>query len=137
MSHLQCMDAQLFVHLTWGTRDARPLLGDDESRQAAYLAIMTRTRSQLCNVLAIDGTPCQVHMVVSFPASLPINALTRIAREAAQEAITRQQGVMGSGFQELSCYWAPDYTAHTLNAAEAAEAKTYLRQCLTSRFPVH
>jgi len=137
MSHLQCTDAQLFVHLTWGTQDDRPLLGDDESRQAAYLAIKARTRSQLCRVLAIGGTPCQVHMVISFPPSLPIHTLLRIAREAAQEAITRQQEMMSGNFRELPCYWGPGYTAHTLSAAEAAQAKTYLQQRLTLPPPPH
>jgi len=137
MSHLQCTDARLFVHLTWGTRDARPILGDDESRQAAYLAIKARTRSQFCNVLAIDSTPCQVHLVASFPASLPINVLLRIAREAAQEALVRLQETMSGNLREMACYWEPGYTAHTLNAAEAAEAKAYLRQRLTLPPPIH
>lgn len=135
MSHLQCKDAQLFVYLAWGTRDSRPLLGDDQLRQAAFFAIKARTRSQLCRVLAIGGTSCQVHMVVSFPASLPINALLRVAREAAQEAMIRQQETMSGNFQELPCYWEPDYTAHTLNAGEAAQAQTYLSQQVASAAP--
>lgn len=130
MTHLQCTDAQLFVHLTWGTHDDRPILGDDESRQAAYLAITTRTRSQLCHVLAIGGTACQIEMIVRFPASLSITSLLRVAREAAKDALTRQQVTMSGSFRELPCYWEPDYTARTLNAFEAAQAKTYLRQQL-------
>ncbi len=130
MTHLQCTDAQLFVHLAWSTHNDRPILGDDESRQAAYLAIMARIRSQFCQVLAIGGTACQIEMVASFPASLPINVLLRVAREAAQEALARQQERMSGNFRELPCYWEPDYTAHTLNAFEAAQAKTYLRQRL-------
>ena len=111
MSHLQCTDAQLFVHLTWKTLDSRPLLGDDQLQQAAFCAIKARTRSQLCQVLAIGGTPCQVHMVVSFSPSLPLNILCRIAREAAQEAVVRQQEMTSGNFRELPCCWGPDYTA--------------------------
>ncbi len=136
MSHLRSTNAQLFAHLTWGTQDDRPLLGDDQLRQAAFLAIKARTRSQLCQVLAIGGTPCQVHMVVSFSPSLPLNTLCRIAREAAQEALVRQQEIAGS-VREPSCCWGPDYTAHTLSAAEAAEANSYLRQRLTPLSPSH
>lgn len=137
MLHVQATDPQLFVHLTWKTLDSRPLLGDDQLRQAAFCAIKARTRSQLCRVLAIGGTPCQVHMVVSFSASLPINTLLRIACEAAQEAITRQQEVVNGNWQEPTGFWQRDYTAHTLNAAEAAEADAYLRQRLTPPSPIH
>ncbi len=130
MLHLQATDPQLFVHLTWKTKDNRPLLGNDQLRQAAYLAVTARTRALFCRVLAIGGTTCQINMVASFPASLPITSLLRISHEAAQDALEGLQGTMSGDVPDIPCYWAPEYTAHTLNAAEAAEAKAYLRQRL-------
>ena len=133
MRHLQATDMQLFVHLTWRTQNSRPLLGNDQLRQAAFLAVKARTRSHFCQVLAISATPCQMDMVASFPASLPITSLLRIAHEAAQEALVRLQRTMPGNFLELPHYWEPGYTAHTLNAAEAAQAKAYLKACLQQR----
>ncbi len=126
MSHLQTSDTQLFVHLSWGTHNHCPILNNDQLRQVAYHAIMARTRSQLCQVLAIGGTSSQIHMIVRFPASLPIISLLRVAREAAKEAITRQQETLDGNWQEPTCFWDHEYTAHTLNDAEAAQAKTSL-----------
>ena len=136
MLHLQAKDMQLFVHLTWKTQGSRPLLGNDQLQQVASQAVTTRIRAHLCQVLAISSTACQMDLVASFPASLPITVLLRISEKAAQEAVVRLQKVMSGNFRELSGYWGPDYTAHTLNAAEAAQAKTYLRQHLIDAPPV-
>jgi len=136
MLHLQAKDMQLFVHLTWKTQGSRPLLGNDQLRQVASQAVTTRIRAHLCQVLAISSTACQMDLVASFPASLPIAILLRISEEAAQEALVRLQQMMSGNSRELSGYWGPDYTAHTLNAAEAAQAKTYLRQHLIDAPPV-
>lgn len=126
---------QLFVHLTWRTQNGRPLLGGEQLRQAVYVAVKARIRSHFCQVLAISATDCQMDMIVSFPASLPITDLLRIAHKAAQEALTRLQRMMTGNFQELPVYWEAGYRAHTLNASEAAEATAYLRQRLVAEPP--
>jgi len=130
MLHLQAADTQLFVHLTWGTQGGRPLLGNDQLRQAAILAVRNRIRSHFCQVLAICATDCQVDMVASFPASLPVTSLLRMAHDSAQEALVRLQETMSGNFQDLPRYWGSGYTAHTMSAAEAAQAETYLRRRL-------
>lgn len=132
MLHLQATDMQLFVHLTWKTQGGRPFLGNDQLRQAAIRAVTARIRSHFCQVLAISATACQIDMVVSFPASLSVTDLLRIAHGAAQEALTRLQQTMTGSFREMPRYWGPGYTAYTLNATEAAQAQTYLRQRLAA-----
>ena len=128
MRHPQATDPRLFVHLTWKTHDDCPLLGNDQLQQAAFFAIRAKTRFQLCQVLAIGGTSCQVHLIASFPASLSVHDLLRIARDAAQEAITRQQEAVNGNWQAPRAFWQRDFTAHTLSAGEAAQAQAYLSQ---------
>ncbi len=135
MRHLQATDVQLFVHLTWRTQNGRPLLEDDQLRQAAILAVRTGIRSHFCRVLAISATPCQMDMIASFPASLPITDLLRIAHGAAQEALALLRRLMTGNSKEIAIYWEPGYTAHTLNASEAAHAVAYLRQHLIDEPP--
>ena len=130
MLHLQAADAQLFVHLTWGTQGGRPLLGNDQLRQAATLAVTKRIRSHFCQVLAISATDRQMDMVASFPASLPVTSLLRMAHDSSQEALVRVYEMMTGDAQGLPRYWGSDYTAHTMSAAEAAQAETYLRRRL-------
>ena len=128
MSQMESHDVQLFVYFTWETRSGSPLLGDEQIRQAAHQAIQTRIRSQLCRVLAIASTPCQIHLIARFPASLPIKDIVSIAREAAQEAIFRHQIMFEGDSLEMRFLWERKFTAHTLSAAEAAQAQTYLQQ---------
>lgn len=128
MSHRESQDTQLFVYLQWGTRDGKPVLHNDQLRQAAYLAITTRTRSQLCHIVAIDGTASQIGMIVQFPASFPISTVLKVSREAAQEAVLRHEEMVNGCSRETASLWDRAYIAQTLSAGEAADANVYLRQ---------
>ena len=128
MSHLQSKDAALFVYLAWGTRNGRPVLCCDEVRQAAYLAITTRTRSQFCHVLAIGGTAGRIHLIVRFPPSLPISAVARMAQEAGGEAIAQQSQTFYGRPIFREQLWESDYTTHTLHQIDPVEAQAYLRR---------
>ena len=128
MSHRESQDTQLFVYLQWRTRDDKPVLHNDQLRQAAFLAITARTRSQLCHIVAIDGTSCQIGMIVRFPASFPISTVLKVSREAAQEAVLRHEEMMNGCSRETTSLWDRAYTAQTVSACDAAEAHLYLRQ---------
>ena len=128
MSHLQSRDAALFVYLAWGTRDSLPVLGCDQVRQAVYLAIKTRTRSQLCHVLAIDGTADRIHLIVRFPPSIPISIVARMAREAGSAATAHQSKILYGHPILQARLWERNYTSHTLRQMDAAEAPAYLRR---------
>ena len=133
MSYLQCKEPALFVYLAWGTRHGQPVLSSDEVRQAAYLAIMTRTRSQLCRILAIDGTTEEIHLVAQFPPSLSVSTVVRIAQQAGGEAIAHQSQVLQGRPVSCETLWRTDYTTHTLTQIDAAEAQAYLcRQIATA-----
>ncbi len=128
MFHSNSQDVQLYIYFTWKTRDDRPILSDDQIRQASYQAIQTRIRSQLCQVLAIASTPCQIHLIARFSASMPIKSLVSIAREAAEEAISRHHEMLNGCPLDSRSPWEREFTAHTVNAAEAAHAHTYIQQ---------
>ncbi|MGI4788386.1 MAG: transposase [Janthinobacterium lividum] len=136
LPYLQSKDAALFVYLAWGTRDGLPVLGDDQVRQAAYLAITMRTRSQLCQVLAIDGTPGRIHLIVRFPPSLAVSLVARMAQEAGGAAIAHQSELFHGRpvFQEM--LWERDYTSRTLQQTDAAEAPAYLRRQIAAEYAV-
>lgn len=128
MLHRESQDTQLFVYLQWGTRDGKPVLHNDQLRQAAYLAIAARTRSQLCHIVAISGTSRQIGMIVRFPASFPISNVLKVSREAAQEAVLRHEEITSGCPRETASLWDRAYTAQTVSACDAAEANRYLRQ---------
>lgn len=132
MAYLENQDVQLFVYFTWKTRAARPLFDDEQIRQAAHQAIQARIRSQFCRVLAIHSTPCQTHLIASFPASLAIKFIVSISRDAAEEAIFRGMEMLTGTSRELQSPWEREFTAHTMSAAEATQAQAYLQQRLGS-----
>lgn len=128
MSHLQSRDAALYVYLAWGTRGDLPVLGCEELRQAAYLAITTRTRSQFCHVLAIGGTAGRIHLIAQFPPSMSISVFARIAQDAGGSAIARQSEAFQGRLISRDHLWEHGYLTHTLRPSEAAEPEAYLRQ---------
>ncbi len=135
MSHLQSKDSALFVYLAWGTRQGQTPLACDEIRQAAYLAIITRIRSQFCHVLAIDGTTEEIHLIARFPASLPVSVVTRMAQEASGKAIAHQSQTFQGRFIAREKLWENGCTTRTLPPVDVAEARAYLRQQIAATAP--
>jgi REP element-mobilizing transposase RayT len=128
MSYLQCKDSALFVYLAWGTRPGQSALACDEIRQAAYLAIITRIRSQFCHVLAIGGTTEQIHLIARFPASLSVSTVVRMAQEAGGRAIAHQAQTFQGRLIAPEKLWETICITRTLPPVDAAEARAYLRQ---------
>lgn len=131
MSYSPGKDSALFVYLAWGTRKGDPALSSDDIRQAAYQAITTRTRTQLCHILAIGGTAGRVHLVVKFPPSLSVSDVARIAQEAGGAAIAHQSETFHGRFVRREQLWESGYTVHTMGQIDAAEAQDYLIRQMT------
>lgn len=128
MSHLQSRDAALYVYLAWGTRGGLPVLASEELRQAAYLAITTRTRSRFCHVLAIGGTAGRIQLVAQIPPSLSVSDVARMAQEASGLAIAHQSETFDGRFISRDHLWEHGFLTHTLRKTDAADAEIYLRQ---------
>jgi len=129
-SHAVPTGAELFVYVSWQTRGHKPLLADDQIQQAAYQAIGTRARLQLCRLLAIAGTETRIHTVFRFPASLPVSQLARISMEAAEEAISRLHGIIHARPRTLYSVWERDYVIKTLSTADISQAGDFLQRQL-------
>ena len=119
---------ELFVYLSWRTRDGIPLLADDQTQQAAYQAIGSRTRLQFCRLLAISATSTDIHAVFQFPASLQISHLARISMEAAEEAIARLHGIVHAKTRTSTSAWERDYVLKTLSRDDISQAGDFLQQ---------
>ncbi len=127
MSHLR-NNMDLFVYISWKTHEGKPLLADDQIRQAALLAITNRTRTQFCHVLAINATCNQVHVVFRFPASLAVSHIACMAKNAAYQSVSQISDTLCTLRPDSAFLWERQFTSHTLNACEAAEAQTYLQR---------
>ena len=128
MSHLQSRDAALFVYLAWDTRGGLPVLASEELRQAAYLAITTRTRSRFCHILAIGGTAGRIQFIAQIPPSLSVFDVARMAQEASGLAVAHQSETYQGRPISRDHIWDRDFLTHTLRKMDAADAEVYLRQ---------
>lgn len=133
MSYLQCKEPELFAYLAWETHCGQPVLGSEEVRQAVFRAIMTRTRTQFCRVLAIDGTPDQIYMIVRFPPSLSVSTVARMAQDAGAEAANFQLRIIQGRVLPCERIWGTDYSTHTLPQMDAAESRAYLSRQLVQK----
>ena len=125
-------DSALFIYLAWGTRNGDSTLNSDDIRQAAYLAITTRTRTQFCHILAIGGTAGRVHLIAKFPPSLAVSEVARIAQEAGSDAIAHQAETFHGRFVRREELWEAGYTVRTMSETDAAEAQEYLCRQMTA-----
>ena len=131
MSYPPSKDSALFVYLAWGTRKGDPALSFDDIRQAAFHAITTRTRTQFCHILAINGTAGRVHLIAKFPPSLSISDVARIAQEAGSAAVAHQLETFHGRSIHLDQLWEAGYTVRTMGETDAAQAHDYLHRQMT------
>jgi putative transposase len=66
----------LFLHLVWATWDRLPLIDPALERRLQRM-IVSMAQDQDCNVLALNGMPDHVHLVVTFPATITIAELVK------------------------------------------------------------
>ncbi len=66
----------LFVHLVWATWDRLPLVTPEIERRV-YRNIEAEALGLGCKVLALNGMPDHVHLVVSLPSTVTIANLAK------------------------------------------------------------
>ncbi len=66
----------LYLHLVWATWDRLPLVTSEIERRL-YRNIESETQDMGCTVLALNGMPDHVHLVVSFPTTVTIADLVK------------------------------------------------------------
>lgn len=132
MSSLQSKNAELFVYLSWNTHAGYPLLESDQARQAAFQAIDAGTRLRFCRLLAIESTPCSLHLVCRFPASLSVSHLVGITQAACGSAVSRLWEAIEPGHYLPRQLWEPSCTARTLNPMTEIEARAFVWRQMTA-----
>ena len=67
---------ELYVHLVWATWDRLPMIMPEIER-ALYRSIGDIAQTLGCRVLAINGMPDHVHVLLRIPATLPVSKLVQ------------------------------------------------------------
>jgi REP-associated tyrosine transposase len=94
----------LFIHFVWATWDRLPLI-DPNLERRLYRLLADQAQDQGCKVLALNGMPDHVHLVVQIPATAAMadlikqikGASSRFVNEVVRpEAIFKWQGSYGA-----------------------------------------
>ena len=67
---------ELYVHLVWATWDRQPLITPEIERDL-YRSIGDIAHSLGCRVLAINGMPDHVHVLLRIASTLPVSKLVQ------------------------------------------------------------
>ncbi len=67
---------RVYLHIVWATWNRLPLITPDIERRV-YRVIENEAMKLGCTVIALNGMPDHVHLLVKFPATLSIAVLMR------------------------------------------------------------
>ena len=94
----------LFIHFVWATWDRLPMI-DPSLERRLYRMLADQAQAQGCKVLALNGMPDHVHLVVQIPATVAMadlikqikGASSRFVNEVVRpEAVFKWQGSYGA-----------------------------------------
>jgi putative transposase len=113
--------AQIYLHCVWAVSNRRPLLVDAIEREV-YRCIQDETTKLGCDLLAIDGMPDNVHLVVKLPTRLSVAELMKQVKGVSSRFIHDQL----AGYEAL--YWQEGYGVFSVTPNHVAKVKAYVQR---------
>lgn len=110
----------LYVHLVWGTWDRFPLITPAIERRL-YRSIEAEAVGMGCTVLALNGVPDHVHLLVRLPSTLTVANLVKQVKGVSSHLVNENLAP-GSGFR-----WQGYYGAFTISRWDVDRIKVYIR----------
>ena len=94
----------IYFHFIWGTQDREPLISRENERRI-YRCIVNQIRKLGCEVLAINGVPDHIHLVVKLRSTVAIATLIKQAKGVSAKFINEHL-IEGDHFRWQSGYGA-------------------------------
>jgi len=110
----------LFVHLVWATWDRLPLLTPDIERRV-HRNIEAEAQGLGCAVLALNGMPDHVHMVLRYPAKVSVARLAQQIKGVSSHFVS---GELQAG---LGFHWQERYGAFSLSRSHVEKVVAYVK----------
>ena len=111
----------LFLHLVWATWDRSPLI-DPAIERRIYRLIVSQAQDLGCKVLALNGMPDHVHLVITFPTTVTI------ANIAKQVKGTSSLFVNDTIKPDTLFKWQGSYGAFTVSRWDVAKIVSYVER---------
>ena len=121
MEHKRRSKVELYFHLVWATRDRVPLLQPEQERDV-HRCIHHEAERLGCVVLAVNGMPDHVHLVVQAPSTLSVSRLAQAVK-----------GVSSHFANELADFdgafnWQQNYAAFSLSRSHLEKVVAYVKR---------
>ena len=111
---------RIFYHFVWATQNREWFLVEERER-AAHRLIESLARKQKCDVLALNGMPDHVHLVVSAPATKSAADLMHHIKGSSSTGL-RKREFAGEAFG-----WQDNYGVFSLSKRDLQEVIAYVQ----------
>ena len=98
----------IYFHFVWGTQDREPLITKTIERPV-YRCIVNQIQNLGCQVLAINGVPDHIHLVVKVRSTVPVAKLVKQAKGVSAKFVNDHLQV------KAKFIWQPSYGAFTIS----------------------
>lgn len=109
----------LYLHLVWATWDRLPLIAAQIERRL-YRNIDSQAQAMDCSVLALNGMPDHVHLLVRFPATIAVADLVKQVKGVSSQFVGATL-TPGTFFK-----WQGSYGAFTVSRWDVDKIKGYI-----------
>lgn len=110
---------EVYLHMNWATYQREPRIAEDIERRL-HRCIASEAISMGCKVLAINGMPDHVHLVVKIPSTISIAALAKQVK-GASSTLARERLCSGGVFG-----WQDRYAAFSISPWDVKKVVEYV-----------
>jgi len=113
---------ELYVHVVWSTWDRMPLISPEIER-AAFRLMESEARKMGCTVMALNGMPEHVHMVVSLPTTVTVADIVKQVKGVSSRFVNQTVQPNGQFFK-----WQANYGAFTVSRWDLDKVIGYVKR---------
>lgn len=112
---------ELYLHFVWATHQWLPLV-TPEIEIAVYASILAEAERCRLEVLALNGIPDQVHLVVQKPAAITQSAIMQRVKGVSSTFVRDNVVTPGSRF-----HWQDGYGVFSFHGAQRGRVIAYVQ----------
>ncbi len=111
---------EVVIHYVWATKNREPFLTDPQIERRIHRCISAQAQDLGCGVLALNGMPDHVHLVVQIPATLTLSQIAQKAK-GVSSTLAREKLLEGDAFN-----WQDNYAALSVSPRHVPKIIEYV-----------
>ena len=118
--HRRRSKTQLYAHLVWATAHRQTLLEDAEIERRVHRCIHAEAERLDCAVIAVNGMPDHVHLLVQMPAKLSVSRLAQAVKGISSKLASDELSI--ANFD-----WQDHYAAFSVSRKDLDKVANYVK----------